>query len=219
MITAISSIHLAYSFLLPLHRTLHPNQNRVARTETIAFAAEIESTEPSRAGNLLSPKPKKKKKKKFAINPNVETEAIAFSEGILTPKKREPTQPSKLGVPSKRKPIAKTKKKLDTKSEKIRRQRTANDTVDSRFQSMISDPIDQNVQIQVAKRGNKEVTIIRGLTSTMDERKALLKDFKQKLGVGGTLAEGVLEVQGAHAETILDALKAKGYNRAKKVGK
>ena len=45
---------------------------------------------------------------------------------------------------------------------------------------------------KVSKRGNKQVTIVRGMTSPMDDRKKLLKEMKRKLGGGGSMIEGVV---------------------------
>ena len=49
----------------------------------------------------------------------------------------------------------------------------------------------------------------------MDERKKMLKEMKSKLGGGGTLVEGVLELQGSHVDKILDLMKKKGFVEAK----
>ena len=53
----------------------------------------------------------------------------------------------------------------------------------------------------------------------MKDRKVLLKEMKGKLGGGGALVDGVLEIQGSHADKVLDILKSKGYSQAKIVGK
>eukprot|EP00549_Striatella_unipunctata_P017644 CAMPEP_0118677382 /NCGR_PEP_ID=MMETSP0800-20121206/2598_1 /TAXON_ID=210618 ORGANISM="Striatella unipunctata, Strain CCMP2910" /NCGR_SAMPLE_ID=MMETSP0800 /ASSEMBLY_ACC=CAM_ASM_000638 /LENGTH=53 /DNA_ID=CAMNT_0006573053 /DNA_START=120 /DNA_END=281 /DNA_ORIENTATION=+ len=53
----------------------------------------------------------------------------------------------------------------------------------------------------------------------MDDRKALLKTIKASLGSGGTLVDGVLEVQGSFADKVVEVLKKNGYSKARKVGK
>jgi translation initiation factor 1 (eIF-1/SUI1) len=53
----------------------------------------------------------------------------------------------------------------------------------------------------------------------MDDRKKLLKEMKRSIGVGDTLVDGVLEIQGPHADKALAMLKKKGYVKAKKIGK
>ena len=57
------------------------------------------------------------------------------------------------------------------------------------------------------------------MTSPMQDRKILLKEMKKKFGGGGTLVDGVLELQGSHADKALAILKKNGYNQAKKIGK
>ena len=56
------------------------------------------------------------------------------------------------------------------------------------------------------------------MTLPMKDRKVLLKEMKAKLGGGGTVVDGVLELQGSHADKILGILKSKGYSQAKVVG-
>lgn len=166
---------------------------------------------------------KKKKKKKFVINKDIlETgENVISSTGNLStsPSKPSPSVKSNLGVPSRKQKSStiqqKGKPKKSTVGDKIQRQRTAGGTIDSTLQAGITSPSDQPVQVLVAKRGSKEVTIIRGLTSTMEDRKIILKELKKKLGGGGTLVEGVLEIQGSHDIKVLDYLLTKGYLKAK----
>lgn len=57
------------------------------------------------------------------------------------------------------------------------------------------------------------------MTLPMDDRKTLLKEMKRSIGVGGTLVDGVLEIQGPHANKVLEMLQTKGYVKAKKIGK
>ena len=56
------------------------------------------------------------------------------------------------------------------------------------------------------------------MTLPMKDRKVLLKEMKGKLGGGGALVDGVLEIQGSHADKVLAILKQKGYSQAKIVG-
>ena len=53
------------------------------------------------------------------------------------------------------------------------------------------------------------------MTLPMSDRKALLKEMKAKLGGGGTLVDGVLELQGSHADKVLDMMRTKGYSRVR----
>jgi len=68
---------------------------------------------------------------------------------------------------------------------------------------------------KVSKRGNKQVTVVRGMTCPIDDRKIILKEMKRKLGGGGSIIDGVLELQGAHGDKILELLRKKGYSKGK----
>lgn len=170
----------------------------------------------SQGENEISPQPKKKKKKSFTINPNLS--ASISSNGILTDNRMSrPVASTSLGVPSK---TNKAQKSTTPKSmSKKDRQRTGNGQIDSSRQTFLACPKQEDIQVLEVKRGPKTVTIVRGMTSPMEDRKRLLKAMKQSLGVGGTLVDGVLEIQGPHATKIVATLKEEGYSKTKKIGK
>ena len=60
-------------------------------------------------------------------------------------------------------------------------------------------------------RGGKVVTLVKNLHLSTDDHKALTKHLKQTCGSGGTLKDGVIEIQGDHRETIAVALHHLGY--------
>ena len=60
-------------------------------------------------------------------------------------------------------------------------------------------------------RGGKVVTLVKNLHLAPDDYKALAKHLKQTCGSGGTLKDGVIEIQGDHRETIAVALQHLGY--------
>ena len=60
-------------------------------------------------------------------------------------------------------------------------------------------------------RKGKGVTLISGVPLPADELKKLAKELKQKCGTGGTLKDGVIEIQGDHRDVLIDLLKAKGW--------
>ena len=60
-------------------------------------------------------------------------------------------------------------------------------------------------------RGGKVVTLVTNLHLSLDDHRALLKHLKQTCGTGGTLKDGVLEIQGDHREKIAAALQHLGY--------
>ena len=60
-------------------------------------------------------------------------------------------------------------------------------------------------------RAGKAVTLVKKLTLSEDDLKALAKKLKQECGTGGTVKEGVIEIQGEHREKIADVLQKLGY--------
>ncbi|MGK7888144.1 MAG: translation initiation factor [Leptolyngbyaceae cyanobacterium] len=77
-------------------------------------------------------------------------------------------------------------------------------------------PTQQDIRIQTTRKGKggKTVTVLTGFQSSPDTLKALLKKLKAQCGSGGTVKEQEMEIQGDHAETLLQRLVALGY-RAK----
>lgn len=66
-------------------------------------------------------------------------------------------------------------------------------------------------------RKGKGVTLVSGLPLTEDELKQMASRLKQLCGTGGTLKEGVIEIQGDHREKLFAWLQKEGY-RAKLAG-
>jgi len=66
-------------------------------------------------------------------------------------------------------------------------------------------------------RGGKAVTVVKGLALADDELQALGKRLKAACGSGGTVKDGVIEVQGDHVEKVMEALKKEGFG-VKRVG-
>lgn len=60
-------------------------------------------------------------------------------------------------------------------------------------------------------RGGKAVTLVKGLGLPADALTALGKQLKAACGSGGTVKEGVIEIQGDHIEKVMAALKAQGH--------
>jgi len=60
-------------------------------------------------------------------------------------------------------------------------------------------------------RGGKVVTLVKNLHLSPDDHRALTKHLKQTCGSGGTLKDGVIEIQGDHRQTIAVALQHLGY--------
>lgn len=66
-------------------------------------------------------------------------------------------------------------------------------------------------------RGGKAVTLVKGLALDATALAALGKQLKAACGSGGTVKDGVIEVQGDHAERVVEALVRLGH-RAKRAG-
>jgi translation initiation factor 1 len=60
-------------------------------------------------------------------------------------------------------------------------------------------------------RKGKGVCLITGVPLGEEELKKLGKQLKQKCGTGGTVKNGVIEIQGDHRDTLIDELKKFGW--------
>ena len=60
-------------------------------------------------------------------------------------------------------------------------------------------------------RAGKAVTLVKKLILSEEALKALAKKLKQECGTGGTVKEGVIEIQGEQREKIADVLQKLGY--------
>jgi translation initiation factor 1 len=66
-------------------------------------------------------------------------------------------------------------------------------------------------------RGGKTVTVVRGLPLAAGDLAALGKQLRSACGSGGTVKDGVVEIQGDHRDRVLALLLAQGY-KAKAAG-
>jgi translation initiation factor 1 len=66
-------------------------------------------------------------------------------------------------------------------------------------------------------RGGKTVTLVRGLALDDEALAALAKRLRSACGAGGTVKDGVVEVQGDHAGRIVQLLQGEGW-RVKRAG-
>ncbi|MGB3138184.1 MAG: translation initiation factor [Nodosilinea sp.] len=80
-------------------------------------------------------------------------------------------------------------------------------------------PKQQTVRAQVSRkgRGGKTVTVITGFQHSPESLTALAKQLKAQCGTGGTAKDNVIEIQGDHAQKLVELLVAKGY-QAKRSG-
>lgn len=61
-------------------------------------------------------------------------------------------------------------------------------------------------------RKGKGVTTVSGVGLAGAELKTLAKQLKQKCSTGGTVKDGVIEIQGDHRETLKAELEKLGYS-------
>jgi translation initiation factor 1 len=66
------------------------------------------------------------------------------------------------------------------------------------------------VSRETAGRGGKAVTVVRGLVLDAAALTQVAKQLKAVCGAGGTVKDGVIEVQGDHCEHAIEALKKQG---------
>jgi translation initiation factor 1 len=74
------------------------------------------------------------------------------------------------------------------------------------------------VSIDRKKRAGKEVTLIEGFVGQPEDLAMLGKELKSKCGVGGTVKDGVILIQGNFRERVVVLLEQKGYQVKKKGG-
>ncbi|MDT4870008.1 putative protein YciH [compost metagenome] len=73
------------------------------------------------------------------------------------------------------------------------------------------------VRRETKGRGGKTVTTVSGVPLAGDELKELATALKRRCGTGGSLKDGVIEIQGDHVELLIEELTKRGL-KAKKSG-
>ena len=66
-------------------------------------------------------------------------------------------------------------------------------------------------------RGGKGVTLVTGVPIKPEDLEKLATLLKKRCGTGGTVKEGVIEIQGEHRDTLMTELTKLGY-KVKRVG-
>lgn len=83
---------------------------------------------------------------------------------------------------------------------------------DDTVQSLAIDPSQQRVRLHLDRKGGgKIVSIVRGLQESNDVLTVISKDLKKGCGVGGSVKNGEILIQGNHREKIQKLLSKKGY--------
>lgn len=78
---------------------------------------------------------------------------------------------------------------------------------------------DGNVKVsrETKGRGGKCVTLISGLPLDAEGLAVLSTQLKQRCGCGGTVKEGIIEIQGDHRDTLVAELTKRGF-KVKRAG-
>ncbi len=61
-------------------------------------------------------------------------------------------------------------------------------------------------------RRGKTVTTISGVPLAADALRELAGELKRLCGTGGSLKDGVIEIQGDHRDALAEALRSRGYS-------
>ena len=68
------------------------------------------------------------------------------------------------------------------------------------------------VRREVAGRRGKGVTTVSGLPLTDAQLKDVAGKLKKRCGVGGSVKDGIIELQGDHRDIVVEMLRDEGYD-------
>ncbi len=74
------------------------------------------------------------------------------------------------------------------------------------------------VSIDRKQRKGKDVTLVEGFIGAEEDLKGLGKMLKSACGVGGTVKDGEVLIQGNHRDKIIEILDKEGYKTKRKGG-
>jgi translation initiation factor 1 len=93
-----------------------------------------------------------------------------------------------------------------------------NDNADEEEVSLEPNKQVLRVRLEKKNRGGKTVSIVSGFVGNESDLKDLGKQLKSRCGVGGSVKDGEIIIQGDFRDRILNLLKEMGYNNVKKSG-
>ncbi len=82
---------------------------------------------------------------------------------------------------------------------------------DPQLQERRADGNRVKVRREVAGRRGKAVTTVSGVPVDDAGLKDLAGKLKRRCGVGGSVKDGVIELQGDHRDVVVEILRAEGY--------
>ena len=96
----------------------------------------------------------------------------------------------------------------------------ADEIVDENETSDVSINFDDKIRVYLDRKGRngKEVSIVSGFMGDNNILKEMGKELKSACGVGGTVKNGEILIQGNHRKKILEILLKKGYKNTKLSG-
>ena len=96
----------------------------------------------------------------------------------------------------------------------------ADEIVDENETSDVPINFDDKIRVLLDRKGRngKEVSIVRGFLGDNNILKEIGKELKSACGVGGTVKNGEILIQGNHRKKILEILLKKGYKNTKLSG-